>query len=277
MTLPPYDCHVHSHLSGHSAAEMTPAAAARSARRAGLELIVALEHMPQVFVGEPPDEWYSRKGDRTHLNTLYSMAAEIEESGVDILPGAEADADPVKLDGSLMLGDLGGIAWTAFATHYYTDGRTFWTELVPMPEPLRQEALGKYTGWLRKAFERGGLSAWAHPGAMMARAFLLPDFSRDNVEPLEPVFALMSENGIAFELNELLADKLPTPYLFSYPELVRQAQAWGIRFVVGSDAHSPGRVGARKWVEQVAREAFLTDYDFVPLEEMKALSQRAAG
>lgn len=277
MRLPPYDCHVHSHLSGHSSSEMTPAAAAAAARGARLELIVTIEHMPQIFVGESVEEWYSRRNDRGHLDTIYSLAAAVEEDGVLALPGVEVDADPVALDGSLMLDDFHGICWTALSTHYFPDGRTFWTELLPMPEPLRREALDRYVQWVGRVFERGGLNVWAHPGALISRAFLLPDFSRRNLEPLEALFSLMADNGIAFELNELLADKLPRPFLHTYPQLVQAAQAWGVRFVVGSDAHRPGRVGARGWVERVAGEAFLGDYDFLPLEEMKALFRAAPG
>lgn len=250
---------------------MRPAAVLAAARSAGLEAVVLLEHVPQVIVGEPADAWYSRRDNRSHLESLYEEVRRTDAAGVAVVAGAELDADPVRHDGRLMLADVSGIGWPVLATHYFPGTRMFWTQLPLAPEPLRKEWLTAYLEAISRALENNRLLAWAHPCDMLALAELLPDFTSGNLQPLEPVFAAMAEREVAFELNELLAEKLPATYLHTYPGLVETARAWGIRFVVGSDAHQLARIGARKWIRQVASAASLHEDDFVTLDELKTL------
>ena len=270
--LPCYDTHVHSHMSGHSEARMTPDNVMAAAKSRRLDGLVMLEHLPQIFPGEPASAWYSRKNDRLHLDALYSAIG--DSGGVKVVKGVEIDPDPVKLDGSLMLDDFSTIDFPVFATHVLPGGKTFWFSAMPMPAPVAEQVLEEYLTMLKKALSQGQVKAWAHPGATIAKAALLKDFSRESIEPLEEVFAIMSERGVAFELNELLAKKLEPPYITSYPQLVDAARAWGIRFVVGSDAHSPENVGVYKWVEAVAWEACLTREDFLDVVELAGDTSR---
>ncbi|MBN1808279.1 MAG: hypothetical protein JW909_04365 [Planctomycetes bacterium] len=248
---------------------MTPVAISGAAARRKLKSAVILEHVPQIFQGEEPPVWFSRKNDRSHLDLLYSELDDTAQGGaVLLIKGAEIDIEPVALDGTAMLDDTGGVEYVAMATHLIPGGRSFWFNVGPMPEPVALRMLETYVDWVSAALVTGRFRTWVHPGALIAKAGLVPDFSRRSVVLLEKILSVMSERDVAFELNELLARKITGAYLETYAELVGVARSWGIRFVVGSDAHSPDAVGVFKWVAAVARRAHLTREDFVGPDEL---------
>ncbi len=272
--LPGYDTHVHSAYSGHSSTEMTPDAVRRAASSLGLEAVVMLEHVPQIMPGETPHDWYSRKDFRGHLNGLFGQIDALNEDGEKplLLRGTEVDADPVAMDGSAMLEDFTGVLFPLLTTHFIPGGGAFWYNAPPVAGPAAEVMLARYVDWMLATMDAGRYRALAHPGVMLASAGLVGDFSAASIEAIEPVFAKMRERDVAFELNELVAKKLSRPYIGTYPEMVAVARAWGVRFVVGSDAHSPGNVGRRRWLKHVASEAGLGVEDFLDVDELTAAS-----
>ena len=272
LVLPPYDTHVHSYLSGHSDERMKPELIRDAALRKRLEAVVLLEHVPQIFPKEQANVWYERKNNRSHIDELLVQIDKVKSGKPRLIKGAEVDADPIMLDGTVMLDDLSGLEFPAFATHVVPGGKVFWYDVMPLPPVVAEEVLTKFVDCVKSALASGKFRVWVHPGALIARAGLLEDFSPRNIEVLEEIFAVMADNDVAFELNELLAKKISGPYLDTYVNLVEAARSWGLRFVVGSDAHSPETIGVFKWVPSIAERAYLGKEDFLGLDEL--LQQR---
>jgi len=261
--LPAYDLHVHTVYSGHSSPDATVVNMVAAAAANGVELLAVSEHVPTVV----PDieSWRAAKGDRSVIDAVAADLADIDppEGAPRLLLGAEIDADPYLLDGSLMLDDLSGIGYVLASTHLFPGGEAFWFETISVAEAAKMKILEEWVEWVARIAANPSVDTIAHPGALVGARFVIDEFNDKVLALMTPMLESMAEHSTAFELNELLGRKLPEQAKRSYPELVKCARALGVRFSVGSDAHGPEAVGIRPWVDKVARESGLAPEDFI--------------
>jgi HisJ family histidinol phosphate phosphatase len=263
--LPRHDLHTHTVWSGHSSPDCTVLNVLAAAAEAGIEAVAVTEHVPRVVPSI--EEWRGLKNLRDVLDEVADEVAGIDPpSGAPrLILGAEIDADPFALDGSLMLDDLSGLEYVIASIHVFPGGEAFWYESVSVAEPARSRVLERWAAWLARIAANPAVDAIAHPGALIGARGVIEAFDDECLAVIRPALESMAAYSTAFELNELLGRKLPPAARESYPELVKLARAVGVRFAVGSDAHAPGAVGDFTWIASVARAAGLTKQDFIGL------------
>jgi HisJ family histidinol phosphate phosphatase len=263
VSLPRFDLHVHTAYSGHSAPDATVPLMLASAAGAGMTKLAISEHVPTVVADV--EEWRKLKGDRRVLEAVAAdiLRAQPRSDKPELLLGAEIDADPFALDGSLMLDDVSGIDYVLASSHLFPGGEAFWFENVTVVETARARIISEWVEWMTRVAANPAIDAIAHPGALIGARHLIEVFDERVVKLLSPMLESMAAHSTAFELNELLGRKLPAPARESYPGLVRHARALGVRFTLGSDAHGLAGVGRFPWIEAVAAEAELGPDDFI--------------
>lgn len=267
MTLT-FDCdyHVHTIYSGHSGTEMfIPAVMARAAEL-GLRRVLIVEHVPETMTAasRTPAEWLSGRGDRTVIKAILSEVRPRRGQipGVEFLVGAEVDADPERMDGSLMLADLADLDAVVAATHLLPGGEAFWFNPPETPEAERGELLDRWLAWIENVVANPKVNILAHPGAELAAAGLAGGFGEAFRSSFRPVLTAMAARETAFELNEALLRRLGDEELAGYAELVKLARKCGVRFTTGSDAHRGEHLGAFRKVPELAGRAELAAADF---------------
>ena len=265
---PPFDCdcHIHTIYSGHSGAEMFVPAVMHHAAAMKLRLAVILEHTP-IIDSEAylkPGRWLAGRGDRSAVEAI---AAELGPRRTifpetRFLLGAEVDADPVALDGSLTLEDLSGVDYVLAATHVLPGGGEFWFDRPTIPEEELAAAQARWLDWLGRVARHPAVDALAHPACEMAACRLAEGFGPGFRRKFAPVAEAMAENSVAFELNEAAIGRLPPKEAMGYAELVRTVRECGVRFTPGSDAHRGPQLGRFRVVRAVVDAAGLEPEDF---------------
>lgn len=259
------DCHVHTIYSGHSGAEMfIPAVMARCAQRR-LRRVVILEHVPPITSETylNPNEWFDGRDDRAALEAVIAEVLPRRERfpGTEFLTGVEADADPQRLDGSLMLSDVGGADVVVAATHLVPGGAEFWFDRPQLPEDEAPETRARWLAWLEAVAANPAVDVLAHPCAELAACRLGGDFGPEFRAAFAPVAAAMAAGGVGFELNEAAVRRFSPQELAGYAALVRRAREAGVRFTVGSDAHRGAQLAEYKLVGPLAEAAGIGEAD----------------
>jgi len=259
------DLHVHTIYSGHSGPEMfIPAVMARAAE-AGLREIVILEHVPALNSETYLDlrKWTRGRNDRSVLSAILAEMAprRAAHPGTRFRAGVEVDADPVRMDGSLMLKDVSGAEVVLAATHLVPGGRGFWFDRPEFPAEEKPGLLAAWIGWLEKLVRRPEVDVLAHPACEMAACKLTGDFSPAFREEFAPALRAMADCGTAFELNEAAIGRFSPEEAAGYVELVRDARDCGVLFSIGSDAHHGDQLGVFNLVPETAAAAGLTEDD----------------
>jgi histidinol phosphatase-like PHP family hydrolase len=265
---PPFDrdCHVHTIYSGHSGPEMFIPAVMHQAAELKLRRVVILEHAPTLDTEAylKPGRWLAGRDDRTAVGAI---AAELVPRrglypGTEFLVGAEVDADPVKLDGSLMLSDCSGVDFVLAATHMVPGGSEFWFDRPQIAEEERPAARARWLAWLARVVANPAVDALAHPACELAACRLAEGFGPAFRRKFAPVAEAMAANSVAFELNEAAVNRLTAEEVLGYAELVRMVRDCGGRFTVGSDAHRGPQLGRFRTVRALVEAAGLEPGDF---------------
>jgi len=263
---PDFDYHIHTVYSGHSGPEMfVPAVMARCAEL-GLKRVLVLEHAPAMAgtaeVGV--DEWFAGRDDRTATEAIRAEVGprRAQYPGTEFLVGAEVDADPERLDGSLMLRDLSGLDAVLASTHLLPGAAGFWFDPPELSAAERAPLLERWLAWLERIAANPDVDVLAHPGAELHSCGLTDEFGADFRAAFRPVLETMARAGTAFELNETALRRFPPAALDGYVELVRLAREQSVRFSAGSDAHFGGQLGDWKLVPAAASRAGLVPEDF---------------
>lgn len=223
----PYDCHTHTVFSdGRSSVEEN----VRQAEAMGLELIVISDH------------YYPQRDD---LSTrVERILAADEASPIRVVPGMEVTVQDasgtVPLTDSeahlvqFVLADLGGstrgIAVDPPANiERYLDN-VFRAVLGVIQNPLVDA--------LAHPFNLGRFPAMVTPAQLPRSA-------------LREVAAAMFERDVAFEIMNQMSwwfpDQPTVQFSFEYADLLALMAEANVKFVLGSDAHSCGAVGAQGW------------------------------
>jgi DNA polymerase (family 10) len=117
------------------------------------------------------------------------------------------------------------------------------------------------TSRLVRAMRTPVFKIWGHPlGRLVLRRPPVGCAFDEVLEAIAKSHAAIELNGDPFRLD------LPA-------EMARRARAWGLRFVVSSDAHSPSGLGSVRYAVHLARRARLTPADVLnclPFEEFAA-------
>ena len=263
------DHHIHTKYSGHSDPEMSIPRIVEAARAAGLRRIVILEHFPEISPRTRlVEDWRASAADSSVFDKIAADIREVEGElgGLRILRGIEVDADPFRMDGSLMLPDPRGFDVVLLAAHVFPGGSAFWFDNVNLPPTAAMAVVERWFDWMEKVLASAPVHAWAHPGDLIGARSLIDRFDNPLVMlRFGRLFEIAAERNIVFELNELLGRKLPDPVRESYPALLRLARSRGVRFCLATDAHRPDAVGQYLWVPALIRAADLGSRDIVEL------------
>jgi len=262
------DLHIHTVYSGHSAADMLVPSICERARALGLARVAILEHVPEISPATAGriDLWRARRDDRTAIDAILDDVERVRPHfpELEVLVGAEIDADPDALDGSLMLADRSGVDLVVASLHVLPGGRSFWFEPDEDSHgPVDEAAVAEWFAWAERVVRVSRPDVLAHPGSPLV-AHGWPDaFGEDVLARFDPLLDAMRETGCAFELNELVTSKLGAALAAGYARLLARARERCVRFTIGSDAHRLDFVGEFAWAYEAAEAAGLAPEDFV--------------
>lgn len=261
-----YDFHVHTVFSGHSSMDMVIGNIIRKAEEKGLRKIVILEHVPQVdprIHSKVIDNRYnSAKTIRAQIDAIIDeRALWPETTGVEILVGAEIDADPHKMDGTLLLNDLTGIDVILASTHYLPSGLGLWYDGQDWPEEFRKKMYDEWFVWAMHIAANENVNIFAHPGVSLCAVNAIEEFSGTVLDDFEKFFMVCKKFNTAIELNEQATSKLTKKQAKTYINIFEVAKEVGVKFSIGSDAHQLKRLGRYKWVESAIEKFNITMAD----------------
>jgi putative hydrolase len=246
--LPPVDYHIHTVYSGHSKEDATVGQIIRRAERIGLEEIAFLEHF------DAPE----------HEGALDAIREETAAARpkLRVLVGAEcalAADDPPRLKAVPRSADLIG-----FSVHHFPTTKVPWFE--NKAKFSRAERLRVLDAWIRSVesvIENFRVDLCCHPFFAMPLSGAIDNYRGDFAERVDGIFERMAARAVAFEINNTMPLKVGGGMLAGYTDVVARARSVGVKFAVGSDAHSLDQVGSRQWIDQTAAQAGLAAEDFV--------------
>ncbi len=259
------DLHIHTIYSGHSSTDMSVGAIVHDAVEKGLRRIVILEHVPNIPADCPKviaGEMHA--ATRTQIDAI---AAEVDywrgRVPLEILLGAEVDADPHLQDGTLLLKDLDGIDIILAATHFLPDVSAVWFQSPPVNDREKRIRLFEdWLSWIKKVARNPHVDVLAHPGVELATMSVIPAFVDDALSGMEELLRACLQGDTAFELNESIAFKLGSAQAETYVDVIALARDLGVKISPASDAHQLSRVGAFPWSNSVGTRLNLTEGHF---------------
>lgn len=246
----PHDAHTHTHFSdGRNA----PEEMVRAAEAAGLECVAITDHL-------------APETSRADVARWAALARELDAaSPIAVIPGVEAtilDAEgQLSVDAEaashvrLVLVDLG---WSA---------RGISVDPPANPRRYEENVLAAYAA----AAANPLVDALAHPFNLgRFPAVLTPDqFSRESLRRLA---LLMVEHNTAFEIMNQIHWWYPqmpvAEFTHEYVRLLRVFAREGVKFVVGSDAHSCCGVGNLAYCLHLMRAADIGRSQLVDLQRV---------
>lgn len=231
----PYDFHIHHELCGH-AEGMTTRAIAERIDALGLEAAAVTDHL-----------FSPRSIPR--LEQIRREFAELDMC-TRVLIGAEVDVDGRHTDGRLVTDDFGQFDYILAGFHYIPGVGNY--PHGPEDCPLEpEEMFAVWRSSLLGVVSNPQIDALAHPGRLASVALDLDIFWDDMLGVFEEAAALSAKNDIMWELNELSGRKVPVKYHDNWHRIYEIALAAGVELIYGSDAHSPGEIGACAFVEKL--------------------------
>jgi histidinol phosphatase-like PHP family hydrolase len=231
---------------------------------------VILEHVPLGdATGDILDGNYNKKKTiRAQLDAIIEERNMWKDNGLetDILVGAEIDADPNAMDGSLLLEDLSGIEVILASTHFLPNARgTWWQRNTDWPEGELEKMYQEWFVWTMHVAANPNVDIIAHPGTSLAAIGAVEEFSGKVISDFEKLFTICAEYNTAVELNETMQSKLDKKQLDTYWEVIAVAKECGAKISIGSDSHSLRKVANFKWVHSVIEKALISEKDiFIP-------------
>jgi putative hydrolase len=215
------------------------------ARRKGLEELAITDHGPgHLLYGVSREGLRQMRKEVDRLNDKYRdirVLLGVEANVISLDGGLDVDEDILLMIDILLVGYHFGALPATLRDGYHIHFKNFigrWTS----PQRVRENN----TKALIKAIQKYPVRIITHPGAkadidtrLLARA--------------------AADRGVALEIN--------ASHRFMTEDYVRIAKDEGARFVLGSDAHTPGRVGDVKAAVEVALRAGLNPRDIINAKE----------
>ncbi len=233
---------------------MVVGAIADQAARLGLRRIVILEHVPDSSDGRRVMHERLPTARRAQLDAIAEEIARFRgESPVQLVLGAEIDADPHRRDGRLLLGDLQGLQVILAATHFLPEAPGYFHEMGELPPERAEEIYYQWMPWLMHVAANPQVDVLAHPGREMLQAGVIADFGGRVRDDFEKLLLVCQRHNTAFELNESLGRYFTAAQLATYEELFAMARDLGVKISLGSDAHRLDQIGQFTWSEKLIK------------------------
>jgi histidinol-phosphatase (PHP family) len=237
------DSHCHTFYSKHAIGTIDDLV--RASITAGVSVLTITDHAPF-----PIDQ-----NNRLLESELDQYFSDIESARdqygdlIKILRGLEIDYMPGSESYNRELLNRYPIDFVIGSVHYVEVPNQHLVKVWELPRLADDQFLNQYFVTLQELLASGLVDAIGHPDV------LLRGVSEDSLLPrFKPFIEALAKSGIAFELNSSglrkssLGLKTGTEVdgLWTYPSrrLLMQMIALDIPFTIGSDAHSPGDVGA---------------------------------
>jgi putative hydrolase len=205
-----FDFHTHTMYSD---GDGTAAAMVEAAEARGLEAVALTDHGPELSVGTPRGKLASM---------LQDIRLAREDAGIPVLAGIEANV--VDEWGTIDIDDEFTRNLDILVVGIHNLGR------AGGPVELARDYLRRAT----RAMERNEIDVFVHP--FFFHGYLAPHLS---LEDLEEFVRLAAKRGIALELN--------MKYRVPDEDFLRVCMREGVRFSVGTDAHTAAEVGRIDW------------------------------
>jgi putative hydrolase len=217
----------------------------REARSKGLGELAITDHGPGHFLyGVSRKDLQKMREEVDRLNGKYGdirVLLGVEANVISLDGGLDVDGDIISMLDILLVGYHFGALPATLRDGYHIHFKNFvgrWTS----PQRVRENN----TKALIKAIQKYPVSIITHPGA------------KADIDT-KVLAGAAAEKGVALEIN--------ASHHFMTEDYVRIAKAEGARFVLGSDAHTPRRVGDVKAAVEVALKAGLTPGDIINVKE----------
>lgn len=230
-----YDFHVHSELCGHAPGQ-TIEKILKKADQLDLKAIAITEHVSNVE-------------DIKNIDIIYSEAQK-HYGGCRVIIGAEVEVDRWHLDGRLVLNKRLGLDYIIGSMHYLPG-----TNILPhcdLTRPITpEETFIRWRSTLLGLVSSSIIDTLGHPGIMIANALDDKHFSRPVLGVFKEAAIISAKNGLMWELNNLSGAKLSEAHRHQYYKVLQLAVDAGVRFIYGSDAHSPEDIGNTNFVSEI--------------------------
>ena len=229
-----YDLHIHTEYCGH-APGMSVEAIIKAAEEKQLETIAITSH---IF----------NEDDLRLITKINEQIAGIK-TDVNVIVGAEVDADGARCDGKLITDNLDGIPYVLGSIHYIP-GTVIYPS-SPLDNPLNpDEFFLLWESTLIGLVSNPRIDTLAHPGRLAGQSCDLDMFFDDMLAVFEQAAQLSVMNNICWGVNELNERKIPTEYHQRWNEIYQIAIGAGVKLVYGSDAHRPEEIGKQSFTNK---------------------------
>ena len=217
-----------------------------SARARGIEEICITDHMP--LIGATAKDRLPAGSVREYCEKAKRLKEEYQDR-ISVKIGIEIDYHPTITDQIERVLDEGEFDWILGSSHLHALPDL---DLIQKCGTRTQYALAMFEN-TAKAAESGYFTAIAHLD-MYRWIFSRPDRfpleddgfrEEDHKGLIDGVLDAIKKNGLYLEINSHFAES-QNDLSCAYPSamILQMAQAKGIRFSFGSDAHKPEHVGA---------------------------------
>ena len=230
-----YDLHIHTKYCGH-APGMSIEAIVEAAERKQLETIAITAH---IF----------SEDDLLLIPTIKSQLAAIK-TDVNVIVGAEVDADGMRTDGKLVTGKLDDIPYVLGSIHYIPGTGIYPSS--PQDNPLgAEEFFQAWQSTLIGLVSNPRLDTLAHPGRLAATACDMDVYFDDMLAVFYQVARISVKNNICWGINELNERKIPPALHKRWSSIYQIALDAGVKLIYGSDAHKPEEIGKQTYTKKI--------------------------
>lgn len=236
----PCDYHLHTRLCGHAVGDVEEYLVA--AERAGLEEIGFSDHLYQYFLPPPErDPGLSMAEDKLPWYVQKILNLSGYGSPVRVKLGIEADFVPGHEE--VLAGALSGYPFDyVIGSVHYIDGWGF-----DNPKQIGRYAgrsidglYAQYFGLVQEAASTGLFDIMAHPDLVKKFGYS-PDC--DLTELYDQTARVFVQAGVCVEVNTA-GLRVPAGEIYPAPKFLKICYDYNLPVTLGSDAHSPGQVGA---------------------------------
>ncbi|MDD5599187.1 MAG: PHP domain-containing protein [Victivallaceae bacterium] len=252
-----FDNHIHTIYSGHSDPMMTVGNIIKYSEQAQLTQIAITEHS---------FDWHL--GPRGNLELIQKELAAVE-TDIRVLVGMEIDPD-MKNWGRLNFEDFNKdeLFPVLVGFHGYPGMDKGWFEKVHFTRRDKNRIYNRWSNMLEKLIENPKVDVLAHPGRLIMQNRIIDEFSGNILRNFERFAAAARQYDVAFEINETLLNSIPTEKLWkSYRNVLEVMLANGVKLSVGSDAHSPDKIGRFNRVLEFIQPFNINSFDFLTINQ----------
>lgn len=237
-----FDCHMHTPLCGHSFGE--PEEYVDAAARRGIELLCFTCHIPMSVEG------FGQEGTRMAMDELplyrdkiAAAAAYGRERGVEVLCGIEAEIFPEEepLEEMTTFLERESFDFVLGSLHHMLPLFRHW--LYRNGHRDDRAIVAAYFRTLAGAAATGRYDSIAHPDVIRLYGTLGEPFDpAAHEEVIKEALDGIAETGVCLEINT--SGRIKGDYI-AHPDplIMKWALERGIPFTLGSDSHTPERVG----------------------------------